>query len=199
MANLAHVKNDAAEEIPAYAVMRITGAEQVRGQLYLTVEKPDGTEGPHLLNGPEPIPTGTPPDTYGLAQTGDILTGWFSGSPEIGDSLGPVDDEWELSPDGSGFQFLGAIGSQKVGAVRAVALNPTVFVKPDQNVSAGKLSSPDNVFSKWKGPGADTDEDTGDDIEADYAVQDFTTADYCIAVSIGGKWYVSCFLPGGTP
>lgn len=80
--------------------------------------------------------------------------------------------------------------------VAIVGNEGTIFVKPDQDVSAGMLTAPDNIFSKWKGPAAAPDEDTGVDIEGDYAVQDFTTDDYCIAVNVGGKWYISCFIPG---
>lgn len=82
---------------------------------------------------------------------------------------------------------------------RRYPVSRTVFVVPDQAVSAGKLSSPNNVFSVWDGPGADVDADTGEDIEADFAAQDFAVDDYCLAVIVGGKWYVSCFLPGGAP
>lgn len=80
--------------------------------------------------------------------------------------------------------------------VAVVSNEGTIFVKPDQDVSAGILTAPDNIFSKWKGPAAAPDEDTGVDIEGDYAAQDFTTDDYCLAVDVGGKWYISCFIPG---
>ncbi len=93
----------------------------------------------------------------------------------------------------------GDYGMRGPGRLISGAPAEPIFVKPDQDVSAGKLTSPNNVFSKWKGPGADTDADTGDNIEADFAQQDFTTADYCVAQRIGGKWYVSCYLPGGAP
>lgn len=82
---------------------------------------------------------------------------------------------------------------------RRYPVSRTVFVVPDQAVTAGKLSSPNNVFSVWDGPGADVDADSGEDIEADYAAGDFETSDYCIAVTVNGLWYVSCFLPGGAP
>lgn len=79
-----------------------------------------------------------------------------------------------------------------------VASSPMMyFVKPDQNVSAGVLTSPNNVFSVWRGPAKGGDDaDTGGDIEAQYATQDFTTADYCVAQRIGVDWYITCFISG---
>lgn len=94
----------------------------------------------------------------------------------------------------------GDYGMRGWGRLVTAAPGPgTLFVKPDQAVTAGVLVAPDNVFSIWKGPGWGVDDsDSGADIEAHYAAQDFTTADYCIAVKVGGKWYISCFIPAGS-
>lgn len=94
----------------------------------------------------------------------------------------------------------GDYGMRGPGRLVTGAPAEPIFVKPDQDVSAGVLTAPDNVFSVWLGPAHGVnDADKGTDIEADFAQQDFTTADYCVAQRVGGKWYVSCYLPGGAP
>lgn len=90
----------------------------------------------------------------------------------------------------------GDYGMRGQGRLITGARPEPIFVVPDQSVSAGKLTAPNNVFSIWSGP-AGTPADSGKNMEADFASGDFTTADLCVAQRIGGYWYVSCFMPGG--
>lgn len=67
------------------------------------------------------------------------------------------------------------------------------FGKLDQAVTAGILTSPNNVVSIWKGPGHGVDDaDINLDIKADYSFGDFDAGEYVLVTRHRSKWYVSC-------
>lgn len=91
-----------------------------------------------------------------------------------------------------------------VESLRRNSSNPSTTVdltedfflgKPDQDLEAGVLSSPDNKISIWKGPAWGVeDRDLNIDIEADYALQDFKKNEYVTMTLYKGKWYVGCLF-----
>lgn len=110
------VRNDSGETIPAFAAMRVTGVVEVKQETVFTVDQQDTSDGPVLLNGPTPIPV----NGYGVIQSGPIVAAYFDtvASPSVGDELGPEDGEWKLTAAGSGWVFLGSLGSEKIGLFR---------------------------------------------------------------------------------
>ena len=92
--------NAAGEEIPAYAVVQLrTNVASKLSQ----ASKPDGGSGLFFAAGD--VPTGT-------TENGESLL-WnrprrvlVTGSPVVGTEVGPVEDEWEMSEEGSGFRIM---------------------------------------------------------------------------------------------
>ncbi len=113
-------RNDSGEEIPPYAVMRITGAdvddpddEQQVDNWFLKVEKPNTTfYREYLVNGPETVP-------YSGGGAEDFGVGYFlrdaryvsyreaSGTPAYGEVWGPKADQWTLEKYRYGFTIQG--------------------------------------------------------------------------------------------
>ena len=97
------VYNTTSEEIPAFAVMRISGSRFVatdtdqRGQVVLEVAKPN-TFGAHtetIINGPRPIA----PGGYGTYTAGEIVAGLYDtadGTPAANEAWGPRNGVWKL-------------------------------------------------------------------------------------------------------
>lgn len=115
-------KNGAGEEIPAYAILRITGTTEIDNDIVFTVAKPNSEEQPfYLVNGP--LAVKDDPDAEGRGttsmQAAYVLVG---GGPVYGDLWGPTDDSWEASENGSGFLMLGAAQPDPTRAV-AVQVN----------------------------------------------------------------------------
>jgi hypothetical protein len=95
------VSNDSGEDIPAYAVMRVTGYDSDTGAFL--VGKPDANDiDPTVLlvNGPGPIPT----DEFGRG-TKDypILAAVTSGSAAA--EVGTVSGSWSLATSHKGFRL----------------------------------------------------------------------------------------------
>lgn len=105
------VKSAAAETIPSFAVMRVTGVDSATGAL--TVAKPDGSAAPVIVNGETMVPVGG----FGKGTFHPRVVASFAaadGDPAVGEVWGPAADSWELHTPGVGFTFLGG-ASQGVG------------------------------------------------------------------------------------
>lgn len=107
-----YVKNASGEEVPPYACMQATGTEEIGGQNYLIVDKPEdvtGESGGYLLNNHEAIEI----DGLGFAQRGRVQRAIkASGSMDAGEPWQPVVDAWTIESGGS--QFIG-IGDDDIG------------------------------------------------------------------------------------
>lgn len=100
-------RNDSGETVPAYGVVRVTGATERHGQLLLTAAQPDSAlRRQYALNGPLPVAAGD----YGSCTCDSP---WFAlrgaGSPEPGQAWGPQPTSWSLVAGRPGFAVLGAI------------------------------------------------------------------------------------------
>jgi hypothetical protein len=94
------VRNDAAEEVPAYAALMQTGYDPDAG--VYTVDQPDADSlGPArvLFNGPVVVPA----HAYGQASRADPILALTSGIPAAGDSLGTAAGQWHLLAGNDGF------------------------------------------------------------------------------------------------
>jgi hypothetical protein len=98
------VKNNAAEDAPAFAALMVTGYEESTGAV--TVERPDDDSLPSdrvIINGPVAIPV----DAYGQVQQADPALALVSGTPVVGDAadgtLGTSADQWYLLVGNTGF------------------------------------------------------------------------------------------------
>ena len=100
------VRNNSGEEIPPFAVMRISGEETVGGRTRFIVAKPDSTfrRKGYLINSPFAIGigksgSGTRDTTYALCSS--------SASPVRDQWWGAKDGEWKLFQHRPGFLVLG--------------------------------------------------------------------------------------------
>lgn len=192
-------RNDSGETVPAFALMRVTDVVARSGQPLFVVEKPNGEDGPHLVNGPTPAPSADGVN-FGEAQDRVLVAGYFddAGTPAIGDDFGPVDAEWRFSPDGTGWTFLGAVSGQVIGVFERAGGGRPVIGKPASAFSPGVLSGPDNVVNVWRLPrvSGDDPEATGGTTKATYCTGTFGTSDLVVVTPMAdGSRVVSCW-PG---
>lgn len=115
-------RNDSGEEIPAFACMRITGAEVVStGRVTLTVGKPNtfGAQYNHVFNGPLKVANGK----YGLCTRSDGAAALYDsadGTPAFGESWGPRDATWKLKKNTGGFLIeIVTNSNDKIAAVKS--------------------------------------------------------------------------------
>lgn len=172
-------RNTSGEAIPAYGVMRVTGAESRAGVPCLTVGKPSSSfQRMYLVNGRVGI--GSASTSYGfgswLNESDWVLYDTTDGTPSSGQVWGPVDGSWKLRRHYYGFHVIGnantsASGSERVVALQQMVMN--VIGKADSSISKGSAGP----VSMWKG---DRSADTSIDIPS--VANPFAT-------SIGsGKW-----------
>lgn len=98
------VKNDTAEEIPAFAVMRVSGRETT-GEYKVAMPNADSQTG-CLINGPVVIPVakyGQALDDFPWA----VLYDTGDGTPAVGEAWGPGNGSWKLRKGKTGYQIYG--------------------------------------------------------------------------------------------
>jgi hypothetical protein len=107
-----YIRNDTAEEIPAFACLQTDGTVEDGGQNFIKVVKPQdaiGTNGWYLFNGIAPIETGG----YGIAKDGPVVRMLTDGSAITnGSRWAPVASSFEVSPATGGIFF--AIGADDI-------------------------------------------------------------------------------------
>jgi hypothetical protein len=99
-------KNVSGEDVPAFAVVRITGFTD---EGVFEVDKPDGSDAEYALNGPGPMSaTG-----YGTVTRDYPNWALFDDGPDddefpaVGEEWGPEEDSWKLHSGGTGFAIHG--------------------------------------------------------------------------------------------
>ena len=106
-------KNQSAETVPAYGVVKVTGIEtsdtpRDERLFWLTVDKPDsGMSSLVGFNGPFPIPS----NAFGRCSVGRFVLVLYVDEGNVlapGDLLGVTEDDWRLD-SGGGYQFLGRV------------------------------------------------------------------------------------------
>ena len=109
------VKNVSGEEVPAFALMRVTAVTDAdfTGEIVYSVDKPNSSSLDRLIvNGPMPIPATTNArgratwifPTFCAFKSSD-------GTPAAGDNWGPVSGSWDLRLAGSGIVIMGGAAS----------------------------------------------------------------------------------------
>lgn len=122
-------RNTSGEEIPAYGVMRVTGAELKAGLPIITVAKPSTTfQRLYLVNGPQRVGSGSTARGIGTwldDEPGYVL--YESGTPAYGESWGPKASQWSLAKWRYGFTVVGGLAGTGSG-IRVVAKQREVDV-----------------------------------------------------------------------
>lgn len=100
-------RNDNSGTVPAYGVLRPTGATTVGGRRVVTVDQPNASFYRRcLVNGPRPVATGKYGWATRLSEGGPVL--YESGTPAFGESWGPKSGQWSLAKWRYGFTIDGA-------------------------------------------------------------------------------------------
>lgn len=127
-------KNDSGEAVPAYACMKVTGAEEggVTGAYYVVIDKPDSTGGPFLFNGPLEVGTGK----FGQAHSGIVRAAYNTGTPAVGEIWGPK-STWTLQAAGDpALEIYGEINAADDIVYGSMTFqSPTVLGKADAAIT----------------------------------------------------------------
>jgi hypothetical protein len=112
-------RNDYAGEVPAYAVMRVTGTAEVGGKVILTIDQPNTDFGRlYLVNGKKTVAD----DGYGVGTwlwDADWVLYDDANTPAAGESWGPQASSWELKKYRYGFTIVGGATGDSTDRVKA--------------------------------------------------------------------------------
>lgn len=98
-------KNVSGETAPARACMRVTDVIDIGNTVGFEIDKPDGTQGLFVFNGPKDVAD----DGFGTCYGGPIVTALYdTGTPANGDVYGA--DGWELSTSGTNEVAINVLG-----------------------------------------------------------------------------------------
>lgn len=104
-------RNDSGETIPAFAVMRVTGATGLGSIPVLTVAKPNTAfQRRYLVNGPLAVSGASGQNTFGLgtwAEQSAFVLYDDANTPAYGEEWGPSNGSWEIKKYRYGFHILG--------------------------------------------------------------------------------------------
>lgn len=185
------IRNEAGEDIPPFAVMRITGVLQGDGEIVYTVAKPNSTLYRwYLVNGPVRLPYGpTVPDGWGtfLTDGGYVLYDSSSATPAYNECWGPQDGSWELKKYRYGFTILG--GNKTVGSndFTAAVQSEVVSFLCKSNAEIA-IDGGTGAVSVYDGNQVDTSSDVSSCINRTGIL--FTDATWGKASWLGGNWYL---------
>lgn len=154
-------KNNTNEEIPAHAVMRITGTTKVGQEFIINAEKPDsfGAMYVHRINGPVPVPAAK----YGICRLNGLTAALYDtadGTPAASEMWGPRNGSWKLRRDTAGFRIVSTGNSGIVVVVHDP--QKTLLGKTDAQISMGSTGT---ISIHWSGTGGST-VDTGENLTA---------------------------------
>ena len=176
------VRFKASVATPAFAVMRVTGAERVHGVVHITTAKPSSTfQGLYLVNGP--IAIGANKGGWGtwLYDAGFVLYD-DANTPTLGQEWGPSEDSWEITRYRYGFTIVGLTSSGAVGAIQRQVT--TVLAKCGGSAIASGSSGSITIYDGNQASMSQTltaTNRTGLDLDA---------STWCKATWLGGTWFV---------
>lgn len=195
-------RNDSAETIPAWGVIRINGADYANFG-FLKAFKPDTSfQRLYLVNGPRPVAyVSSDKPTYGWGSFLTSETFRFAdqyvlydtgNTPAYGESWGPQNGTWTLKKYRYGFHILGGNITTESGKERTVAVQippEEIVVKNDSGGDyAANSSQTYKVFTGVAGSEADT----GSTITGyNKTSVSFKNTKFGAAGWLHGNWYVT--------
>lgn len=122
-------RNDSGEEVPAYALMKVTGAAKSGTTRMLLVDQPDEVEGEYVANGPSSVPDGK----FGRCGRGLAKRVLFDNAetPANGEVWGAKNNSWKLTknPDAGAIPIVGDVDGVTVRATLGHSAAPHVVMK----------------------------------------------------------------------
>jgi hypothetical protein len=95
-------KNESGETIPAYGVVQLRTNYDTTNKVSKAT-KPDSTEGLFYVNGMVSVEATKQGESFVWNRPRVVL---LDGNPTVGDTVGPVEGQWYMSTDGTGFKVL---------------------------------------------------------------------------------------------
>lgn len=111
-------KNLAAESVPAYGVVRLTGYDGTDREHQIA--KPDGSPSLYYVNGPVAVAANKRGGSALWNTPLAVLTN-AAETLAVGDIIGPVDAQWYMSNAGSGFQVFSPPNGDNIAVVERVS------------------------------------------------------------------------------
>lgn len=180
-------QNVAGETAPARACMRVTDVIDIGNTVGFEIDKPDGTHGLFVFNGPADVAD----DGFGTCYGGPIVTALYdTGTPANGDVYGV--DGWELSTSGTNEVAVTVYGiadaTDKFLLGNVQGSNVGVFLctaSADFTTASSSFSGSISSLLVGNGPnsGTITIGNTGGIFEG-------TSGDDCIVVGSAGSYYL---------
>lgn len=151
-------QNNAGEEIPAHAVVRISSTVTQDGRVIYQMGKPNtyGAYWAHRINGPTAVSSGG----YGICRLNGLLAASYDtadGTPAIGEIWGPRNGSWKLKKDTPGFRVVSTGASGMVFVVHQP--QQTVVGKTDAAHNKATTGTVSIYWSSSGGSLTDTNED----------------------------------------
>jgi hypothetical protein len=150
--------NANAGQIPAYAIVRVTGVSSVEaGRVVLTVDQPNafGCQSNCFVNGPVPVSAGQ----YGYCTRSGPMVALYDpadGTPAFGDAWGPRNGTWKLKKNTGGFFCLGAPTNASLGLALFAPL-PMLTVRGKTAAAAINKGASGTINIYTGGLGSETD------------------------------------------
>lgn len=117
-------RNDSGEEMPAFAVMELTGFVTENGRDALKADKPGRGYGAVLFNGPFAVPAGKMGRATRAAGCRAVALGRTT-DPSLYQVVGPLEDSWWLSDEGYGWVIVDSIHDVAGNEPHKVRVVPT--------------------------------------------------------------------------
>lgn len=170
--------NSSGEAVPAYGVVRLFSYDDAANQFQ--ADKPDGSNGIYYANGG----VSTSANTYSASALWNLPRRCLvdSLSYDVGDTVGPVAGEWDMSSAGSGFKVLRPPNADKVAVVQMIGGGAGAGVA---NAFHGIVSESHGKgyytveFAEWAGITPDCEIDTCDPCKQMTGSTSMSTDDNC--------------------
>jgi hypothetical protein len=178
-------RNDYAGEVPAYAVMRVTGTAEVGGKVIPTIDQPNTDFGRlYLVNGKKAVAD----DGYGVGTwlwDADWVLYDDTDTPAVGESWGPQNGSWELKKYRYGFTIMGGATGGSTDRVKASQHWVNGFIG---KTDASHAKSATGTISVYDGNRVDTSINVSSvyNLFAAVATTKFVDVEWR-----GGQWYLT--------
>jgi hypothetical protein len=183
--------NNSGEEVPAYAIMAVTGVQELgTGEIVKKIAKPSTTfYREYIVNGSVAVAN----SSAGIYQKGpEVLVAYDTGTPAVGEGWGPKPGQWTISKNYPQTCCIAGITDavNKIVLANLQTINE-VIGKLDTALSQGSLAT----VNVWAGAG-NSEFDTNMDITAYdwlmyYASPDIASGKKVVCRVINGCWYVT--------
>lgn len=183
-------RNDSADTIPAYGVMRVTGLTNYAGQAVITVDEPSTTfSNLYLLNGSMDVAADG--DGYCQPMRQYFLAAYDAGTPVFGEGWGPKPSQSTLSKGYPGFVIVGIHNSTDKIAVVEQRPMLTLLGKANGAISARSGTTPGTgTMDIYYVTGTTLTDTTMDVTVKNLSATAVTASAYIMAKWIGDAWYV---------